>query len=400
MPIPYKWLAERRTQKDSIYNRVCGNGNIGVPKKVLGELAPVAVLPRIPSSPLSHQLLNHHKCEAVEWPCAAGRRRGRQNLPITKKTAMDVIEFLNNARAPSTQRKYRTVINGYKRYIHGQGGGQIFPLDVQMVAKYANYLVECNLATTTIRDYVRILKILNKACPTAKPLTVYEEEVLRLTDQAVLHLLGLPEPLRAVTLTKEELVRLSYLSPPSGRRSSTAAYILGVAAMLRLQELADLQMRDVHLLDDRLWIFIKKSKTDYSQRGRSVVVGCSCGSSVISNVCPYHRVLQVVLEKGPGAPSRPLFTAGYDGLSVDITHLLQAIVGKVPGTTSHSMRRTGVARLEEEGISSTQIAEYGRWASSATVDNIYKRGQLTTTTKQAGFARLMFGNSTLCDQRH
>ncbi|KAF4684901.1 hypothetical protein FOZ60_007122 [Perkinsus olseni] len=319
----------------------------------------------------------------------------------------DAILLLAHSRAASTNASYDSVRRGYERFVANNqdrySACDPFPIDLLMLAKYAAYLVDvmCErpekpYKTSTILQYIRVLLTLNKMHPRARPFTVQEAEILRMVRAATVRVRGKTPVKRACTMTATQLRRISYTVPPSGRRPSTVALLLGVSALLRIREVAELRRDDVKFAPNgtSLRIRIKWSKTDPGRAGSLLHVGCACSPATTLRRrsyprCPIHRLKQLLYDADDPAPYGPLFKATYDQLCDDIKALVSLATGLQEGCTTQSMRRTGVVLLHDAGFDDVQIAEYGRWVDTRMVREIYRRNRTGLEEEQATYAERM-----------
>ncbi|KAF4676306.1 hypothetical protein FOL47_006462 [Perkinsus chesapeaki] len=236
------------------------------------------------------------------------------------------------------------------------------------------------------------------------PLTVAEEEQVRLCLQAAKRMLTSISTKRTVTLTLEQIRLLIRIVPRTGHRDSRVAFLTGTFALLRLKEVVSLTPGDVHVgcHDQYLILHIRSSKTDQSGTGANVILGCvqglSCTTECTDDLCAMHQLFYL-LRKGPDLHNQPtIFGLSYGQLSADINFLVNTVFQstdpniEVGRKTSHSMRRTGVCLLADAGVPLPVIAEYGRWKDVSVVENVYMRDHTQRTLRELKFAQLMSGN--------
>ncbi|KAF4684832.1 hypothetical protein FOZ60_007278 [Perkinsus olseni] len=187
-------------------------------------------------------------------------------------------------------------------------------------------------------------------------------------------------------------------TPHSGRKNSSTAVLLGVAACLRPGELADLREEDIKY-DPKtraLYVNVREGKTDVEKQGEIVVVGCCCGPQQpeSSHLCPVHRTLRL-LQEGVGmrdhTNTRSIFGCSRGELDADIKNILRVVTGSSARATSHALRRSGVQLLAEQGVSAQEIADHGRWRSTSTVLNTYLRQSSSYEQKAQTYPAKMLG---------
>ncbi|KAF4680207.1 hypothetical protein FOZ60_013882 [Perkinsus olseni] len=192
-----------------------------------------------------------------------------------------------------------------------------------------------------------------------------DEELVRLTLQSAKRILRNRKQKRTVTLTLEQVKQVMLLNPPSGRTVSVVAFLTGIFCLLRLKEDA-----------------VTASPTVNHVR---MVYALCIGS-------------QKYWTKGPNEASKPtLFGLSYSQLSKDINALVENVFKdtdpeiEVGRKTSHSMRRTGVCLLADAKVPLHEIAEYGRWKDTSTVENVYLRDQSQRAKRERHFSERMIG---------
>ncbi|EER06376.1 hypothetical protein Pmar_PMAR006144 [Perkinsus marinus ATCC 50983] len=252
----------------------------------------------------------------------------------------------------------------------------------------------------TIYKYVNTIRIESRLFEVA-PLSVADEEYVRLALQSAKRILRNRKQKRTVTLTLDQIKRVVCLTPPSGRAISEVAFLTGIFCLLRLKEVASLTPADVttSLCGSYLKVYIRCSKTDQSGSGQTVILGCShgkpCGSPCGDRICPMHRLMEV-LSNGPEIAAKPtLFGLSYNQLSKDINALVETVFRdtdpelEVGRKTSHSMRRTGVCLLADAKVPLHEIAEYGRWKDATTVENVYLRDRSHRASREKHYSGKM-----------
>ncbi|KAF4748495.1 hypothetical protein FOZ63_007484, partial [Perkinsus olseni] len=266
------------------------------------------------------------------------------------------------------------------------------------LARYAAYLTSKGRARETVLKYIRVLRVQGRSHEETRRWTVAEEELMRLTREAVRRTCGNSPPTQALTLTDEQLRNAASITPHSGRKNSSTAVLLGVAACLRPGELADLREEDIRY-DPKtraLYVNVREGKTDVEKQGEIVVVGCCCGPQQpeSSHLCPVHRTLRL-LQEGVGmrdhTSTRSIFGCSRGELDADIKNILRVVTGSSARATSHALRRSGAQLLAEQGVSAQEIADHGRWRSTSTVLNTYLRQSSSYEHKAQTYPAKMLG---------
>ncbi|KAF4746848.1 hypothetical protein FOZ63_012946 [Perkinsus olseni] len=362
--------------------------------------------------------VRHHEARVIETEPPQHRIGCQSNAPASQRSGLqgegnaviqrqrslravserDTAMHLLHARAQSTNRCRATAINHYERFCRTQGTPS-FPADPEALCGFIVALTQRGLMYETVKKYFDTVKVENRLWDPEK-MTPLQKESIRLHLLASKRILRNRRRKRTVTLTKAQVELVSRSVPPSKRKESTTAYLLGVHALLRLKEVIALRKGDIEFIAGQagahyMRVNVSQSKTDQSASGQYVIVGCRqkegfhCGDPA----CAMHRVQQHLAAR-PGPLHASLFDVTYRQLSYDIQTLVEialsdqteVVIGR---KSSHSMRRTGVCLLANAEIPLESIAEYGRWQDVRTVANNYLRGQTTRGVQERGFANAM-----------
>lgn len=325
------------------------------------------------------------------WPLARPPARPQRPLPAVNEA--DIADVMRLARASSTSRQYDSVIHRYEDLLRRVGASP-WPASGYTITTYITSLVQSKTVTSsTIKHYVGIITSSNKA--RGGILSLMDEEHIRLSLRGSQRALGTPDPLRTCTLTPPEIQTLATLTPTSGRMGSTVACLIGIAGLLRLQELANLRPEDITFHHDHnspyCEIQIRSSKTDIGSRGAQVLVGCASPTSVLctTTACPLHRLHSWTALCHYKDESTPLFNCTYAQLRDDINDLINRVATAPGRRSTHALRRTGTSLLLSD-YPILQVAEHGRWTSTAAIDRHYSRGHAGRKQLQIKYASSMF----------
>ncbi|KAF4741495.1 hypothetical protein FOZ63_005117 [Perkinsus olseni] len=326
------------------------------------------------------------------------RARGSSNRRLPDVDEMDISSHMECARAPSTNKKRGSVITRYVE-LCGRHTVESFPISSASLILFVVSLTKKALMYETVADYVNIVKVESRRYSEVQLSQTADEEV-RLTLQAAKRLLGNRKKDRTVTLNVAQVRVLSYLTPESGRRRSTVAYLIGMMGLMRLKEVAALKLGDLAfgVRGDYVAIKIRSSKTDQSGVGRTIYIGCVSApipDSCTEHACAVHRLLRMIESFERLDRKDSLFGASYSQLSKDIKSLVTTTLDgnldeeEVGKRTSHSMRRTGVRLLADAGLRLEDIADYGRWKDVRTVQNNYMRDASGRPAREKSYSHRM-----------
>eukprot|EP00921_Rhytidocystis_pertsovi_P005155 GHVQ01008929.1.p1 GENE.GHVQ01008929.1~~GHVQ01008929.1.p1 ORF type:complete len:402 (-),score=21.96 GHVQ01008929.1:244-1449(-) len=303
-------------------------------------------------------------------------------------------DFLRKAHSESHKRKHQTVQNSYEKAAQQQ----LFPpwpLDGRKLLCFVAILVSESKAYTTVADYANIL------CNIAKrgnnELSISEKETFRLALLGAGTLLGKTTPRRAITLSAAQLKVLSQTVHYGNDlfEAVTMGFLLGVFALLRRSEAVQFRAKDIVLASNSVTIFLRESKTDKFRVGYHIHVGCIVGAPLCNeSICPVHRLkcfLEKLQQQGNISDEEPLFSVTPQQFSEQIKHFLTTVfpndvVGRL---STHSMRRTGVSLMLAGGIPLHQIAQFGRWADTKMVSQVYSTNEDCRQHVESGHAKCM-----------
>ena len=163
--------------------------------------------------------------------------------------------------------------------------------------------------------------------------------------------------------------------------------LLGVACLLRVSELVALKFADIKFHKHHASITVRRSKTDQGGKGVTLLTGCVSEPGCKVSHCPFHRLRDFAEGRNPSAL---LFSTSKSEAQKAIKDLIMRTSTAATGRmSSHSLRRTGVVLLLENGVTVTKIAELGRWASTSMVENVYSRDNHTKDAFQVSAAKMM-----------
>lgn len=145
-----------------------------------------------------------------------------------------------------------------------------------------------------------------------------------------------------------------------------ALVAIGLRCMRRPGELAALRRKDAKMKGGKLWIFIRKSKTDQFGKGKLIPVD----EGVSEDSCPI-RLLTKWTDFAGLSPDDPLFPNAHTG-KLGSTAMVSAIVKKMAEVarlegkfSGHSLRIGGATAAMSGGMSLAMIRSIGGWESPA-----------------------------------
>ncbi len=291
-----------------------------------------------------------------------------------------VLKYFTQGLAPSTRATYSSAIRRFLQFCHTYNLTRL-PLTEPLVSRYAAYLAEGNLTSTTIRLYLAALRYLQIAKGLPDPNLMsnpYLQLVLRGIQRSST---GQPRPKRLpiTPLILQQLHSLWSTQPIAYDKVMLwATCCLGFFGFMRSGEFtcpslaafetsmltpADVVV-DSRLNPTYLSIHLRRSKTDQFGTGTTIVLG-----RTNTHVCPVAALLSYMsIRSHTGGP---LFLF-QDGRTLSKSRLVACqkeslnTLGINPdGYSGHSFRIGAATAAAAAGLSDSLIQSLGRWKSSA-----------------------------------
>ena len=333
-------------------------------------------------------------------PASPGPSRGPSEADLRRDPR--VLRFLAQARAESTQRAYRRFILMYLDFC-AETGRTPLPGTAATLEAFAAWLAErpvdkgrnkgrVGMAPASIQLALSAIRAFHHAHDQDAPSTRLVKVVVeghareRAADPSIRD--GLQAP--AIRLpTLEELVLACDHVTNAGMRDR-AMLTLGIAMMARRSELATLDVGDLRDVEAGEEVFLRKSKTDQTGKGRVVKVPWFVA---LPELCPVRNVRAWRDRLSQlGIAAGPLFRAvdRYDhvrgtagvwagdakrGLRMDPQTVerviaraaLRAAVPNASAYKGHSLRSGGATMARESGADVLFIARQGGWSERSPV---------------------------------
>lgn len=154
---------------------------------------------------------------------------------------------------------------------------------------------------------------------------------------------------------------------PTNWLRDAAVVVLGLRAMRRASELAELRLRDIEIEENRqiMWVFVRRAKNDQLARGLNIPIEATGGLT-----CPVRIVSAYLAQRRGSSPDDYVFEARR---SVKLSsQAISSIVQRMARMTgfsgvfsSHSLRIGGATAAMAAGITKEQIMTIGGWSSDA-----------------------------------
>lgn len=266
----------------------------------------------------------------------------------------EVDAFLESALSRKYRDHQKTVKFLYERLAERKRFNP-WPTNRKKVTCFVMSLISERKAYSTVEEYTGVVRRVSEM--SHGPLSRDDAEIVRLALRAAGKTLGKGSVIRAVTLSSKQLTSIALMQADGKREFEgiTVAFLLGTFALLRKGEVLGLCKEDVADEGDVFRVTIREDKGDIYRMSAVIAVGCVVELGMCTlRVCPVHRLRQY-LQENPVA-SKPstskLFPFSDSIFSKTVKQLVSAVVPQaVDGRTStHAMRRTGVALLLQAGI--------------------------------------------------
>ncbi|KAF4715071.1 hypothetical protein FOZ63_003767, partial [Perkinsus olseni] len=281
-----------------------------------------------------------------------------------------VWNFIRDGHAASTSKQYDSIELFYKEVV--SSAAVPFPASGHSLALFAYAMSRAGYKFATVSSYLSAMVSRNRLY--GNDLSSQDEFILKMAKKSASKIC-VHDVDQKLPLTRDQVTQLGALDPLGGNIVVTAS-LCGIFALLRGDEIINLNFEDLQLCD-RLGkrvarIIVRQSKIDQAGRGESVLVSCVRGrpfdASCFSH-CAYHRLL--ILAASHKQSSSPLFEYNGGRLSHDIFmsefRLLLSRLGMSTETLEdyglHSLRRTGATLCYLSAVRDHTIREQGRWSS-------------------------------------
>lgn len=311
-----------------------------------------------------------------------------------------------NPHATNTQRSYKSAFAQWCTYADAHGMPWAPIEAVELVTYLEQLSVRC--APNTVRLHLSALCSLDKAArvsPIAQnPQSLREHIVVTRWEESW----GREHPKaprrQAAAMAQSELERLLAAAAEPQRGGARSGHVVryardrclilfGVCGAFRGDDLAELELGDVHVTERGLSVAIRRSKTDQSGAGTTVGLMAQGRTAL----CPIEAFAQ--WRRVRGTEPGPLFPAIDRAARLEferhlserqITRLLSvyaARAGLELQVSAHSMRATFATLAAAQGKSLARIMSHGRWKSAEVAAGYMRQGQLFDDNASAGLLK-------------
>jgi integrase len=266
-----------------------------------------------------------------------------------------------------------------------EAGRLALPATAETLAEYTTALCRADYAPATIEQAVAAIRVAHRtAGHPGRPDTAAVELILaghrdaraqdgkRVKQAKVLDINEIRRMLTCCDLTTLPGLR------------DRVIITLGANLMSRRSELHQLDLHDLQFTAEGLLVYIRKSKTDQSARGRNVAVpsGVHAGSDPVRltrawiDALARHRVSAGPLLRACGRGGR---LGGSGRLTCEaVNHIVRrrACQARIAGweqVTAHSLRATGATLAAWNDVPASVIAEHGGWKPTSPTVHGYAR---------------------------
>jgi site-specific recombinase XerD len=282
--------------------------------------------------------------------------------------------FFDNARAERTRVAYARDFRAFARWCT-HSGLCAMPASTRTLARYLTHLADSGRKTSTVRRARIAIGIAHADAGAPRP---DRDARIRTLERGFGRIFGTREE-HATPLLLEHVERIVAACGRSARDDrDLALLLLGFCGAFRASELVALNIDDIALFDQRMTVFVRRSKEDGLAHGATVEIVSPPNAAL----CPV-RALQRWLGRvgqggGPllrvvaGARVAPMrMTTRAVSRAVRRLALHAAIGGEF---SSHSLRAGLATSAYVRGVSEREILDHGRWKDRRSLDRYIQLG--------------------------
>lgn len=263
---------------------------------------------------------------------------------------------------PVTATSYRFIMKRFINFLV-KSGMKVNNLEFQHVYKYKQHLAESGFSETTIRSHLAIIRCFSK---------FMKEENIGIDFAKAIKLPKKYKGYKRDPLSFEQIQRLitGITGSPLMASRATAIITLMLAHGLRDVEVSRLNVNDIRLVDNEMYIYIcgkgRISKADHQPVNHESV----------------EAIEQYLLLRGDFTDTDPLFVTHALGhpstrlrprdVSRIVSGQLRRVGLKAPNFTPHSLRHSTATHLLESGLSIYEVMRYMRH-SNVSITELYVR---------------------------
>ena len=298
--------------------------------------------------------------------------------PELKELAQRLPDTLLHSRADSTVRKY---LGAYKRWKSWASERHIAPIPAKdhHVALYIQFLADSTKSRSAIEEACNSIAWVHSTAGLSSP-TV--SPFVKATLEGLQRLLAKPTVKKApvTPVMLEEMVRDARKSQTLSDLRLVTACLLAYAGFLRFNELVSIRPCDIKIQEDKMILYIPRSKTDQLRKGDELII-----ARTRNPTCPVAMLESYLTRtKTQLSDQRFLFrpickTAKEESLrksgSVSYSCLRELFKKKLRGLGYnpddfglHSLRVGGATAAANNGVSDRLFKRHGRWRTDKAKD--------------------------------
>ncbi|EER10426.1 conserved hypothetical protein [Perkinsus marinus ATCC 50983] len=316
--------------------------------------------------------------KAVDF-LAEARARG-QNVPE------EVGDLIRSALAPSTRRTYSSGEKLFRDVILGSRVrlDKMYPVSAESVLTFVYILNKVGYAYSTIKTYTAALKTRN--IEVGHIFSQIEVEHIRRALIAVRkeNSGASVEPTAKLPVTISQ-TRQALKACVKEKKRSGIALLVCIFGLLRCRECLGLRCNDItfNTIDDMdvVSLYINRSKCDRFGEGALVRIGCAVRSTARpckEPLCAVHQLYAFMCD-GFAANTMERTSLLFNNLSYStfrrhVQEVFRSSERPQSSVATHSLRRSGAQWMWFAGISTFNIAQYGRWSVQSVLERTYLKG--------------------------
>jgi len=274
-----------------------------------------------------------------------------------------VRQYVNQSKAPNTQRAYRAQWNDFTSFCEAHGHVAM-PASAETVIDYMTTCADAGRRASTMQVKLAAIGFMHDAAKQPNPAKSIE---VRTVMSGIRRTIG-TAPQRKAPVTLEGLRQIvGALGDDLRGRRDRALILIGFAGAFRRSELVALDVADVRMDATRATILLRKSKTDQEGAGFvKVIPELADPDGIRPDLCPV-RALKAWLDTA-GLQSGPLFRGidrwGHVHGRMDGREVARIVKGaaELAGVDArqfggHSLRAGFVTQAAVDGVPAWAIAE-------------------------------------------
>ena len=298
--------------------------------------------------------------------------------PELQDLAKRLPDTVLHSRADSTVKKY---LGAFRRWKSWATGRQIVPVPAKEhhVALYLQFLADSTKSKSAVEEACNSIAWVHSTAglpsPTVSPF-------VKATLEGFQRLLAKPTVKKApvTSVMLEEMVNDAGKSRSLSDLRLVTACLLSYAGFLRFNELVNIRPCDIKIQDDKMILYIPRSKTDQLRKGDELIIArtgnATCPVSMLESYLARTRMqlsdqrflFRPICKTARGEALRDSGSISYSCLR-DLFKKKLSDLGYNPLEFGlHSLRAGGATAAANNGVSDRLFKRHGRWKTDKAKD--------------------------------